>query len=52
MKNLWKAFKDGFFGAFVLAASIVTAVVAVATSFVNGDMPPRNGHDKKESAHI
>lgn len=36
MKELWKSFKEGFVGAFVLAGSIVMAIISVASDFSHG----------------
>lgn len=39
-------FKEGFFGAFSLAAAIIAAVVAVAITFASGgDVSSRKGSD-------
>jgi hypothetical protein len=44
MKTAFNAFKEGFFGAFTLAAAIVLAVVSVASAFVSGEsvLPQNN----------
>lgn len=50
MKALWEPFRDGFVGAFVLAGSIVMAVVGVASAFVHsGEAPARRPHDSAAS---
>lgn len=36
MSSIWKDFREGFVGAFVLAGAIVMALVSVASAFANG----------------
>lgn len=36
MTAIFKDFREGFVGAFVLAAAIVMAIVSVASAFANG----------------
>ena len=48
MKNeLVKSAVDGFIGSFKLAAMIVTALVAVISGFVNGDVGSDQHPDSK-----
>lgn len=43
--SVWKSFREGFVGAFVLAGSIVLAVVNVASAFVNTSIDSRRRRD-------
>ena len=36
MKRIWRDFKEGFVGAFVLAGAIVMALASVASAFAHG----------------
>ena len=41
----WQSFREGFVGSFVLAGSIVLAVVGVASSFVNTSVDSQRRQD-------
>jgi len=51
MSTMWKSFRDGFVGSFVLAGAIVMAIISVASAFVNDGLGSAR-HHKDKSAHI
>jgi hypothetical protein len=50
MNMIFRPFREGFFGAFTLAASILIAVGAVASAFMRGELPDKP-RDPQVSQH-
>lgn len=48
---IFKSFREGFVGSFQLAAAIVMAIIAVASSFVNQAVPSGGERSTDRSAH-